>query len=461
MALVLGLLASPTVARAQAASDDTLVVGLTGKYPPFNYFDESGKLVGFDVDFANELCVRIHRRCEFKPIEWDGLVGALLADKVDVIVGSMAVTPERAKVVRFSVPYYESGARLFVRPGARASDSEGFAIGVTLGTTYEQATRDRFPKANVRLFKGDTDILQDLISGRLDAMVTDDLVGAYMARKRGAILEPAGARLFEERMGIPIKPGRERLLAEIDAAIGDIRASGKQRELLDAHLGAGTSEVTESVWSRAVPLLLEGLLATVWISVAGLGCGMLLSLLLAWATLSRTLIARPVALLVDFVRSTPFVIQLFALYFGPPSLGIQVDARTSAVLAVAIHSAAYLAEVVKTAYQAVPDGQRLAARALGLSPVESLRHVVGPQMLPIAVVPSLNTVVAMIKDSAVVSVIGVYELTLQAQRLISTTFQPLPFYGAACALYFLLTFPLLMLGRRLETNWRKRGLLHG
>jgi His/Glu/Gln/Arg/opine family amino acid ABC transporter permease subunit len=456
---------TPRAASADSTRDGVLVVGLTGKYPPFSYFDERGELAGFDVDFAKALCAEMRLRCELVATEWDSLVASLLTDKIDAVVGSMAITEERSRAVRFSVPYYESGARLFVRPGAREPSTPGFAVGVTLGTTFERIARERFPSAEVRIYKGDTDVLQDLVTGRLDGMITDELVGAYMAHERGAMVEPLGARLLEERMGIPVKPGRDELIAAIDHAVGALRSSGVQRALLEKHLhvggGSAASAERTSLWRSAAPLLLRGLGATVLICVAGIGLGIALSLVLAWGALSRGVIAKPTALLIDFVRSTPFMIQLFALYFGPPSLGLSVSAEAAGITAIAVHSAAYLAEVVKTSYRAVPDGQRLAARALGLSPWQSLRHVVGPQMLPIATVPCLNTVVAMIKDSAVVSVIGIYELTLQTQRIISASFRPIELYAVAAAMYFLLTFPLLVAGRRLERRWRDRGLLHG
>lgn len=440
-----------------------LVVGLTGKYPPFNHFDASGALVGFDVDFARALCAEMGRRCELRTLQWDGLLGALLAGRIDMIVGSMAITEERARAVRFSAPYYESGARLFVRPGAGDPRRPGFAIGVTLGTTYEAAAARAFPAAEVRTLKGDTDIVQDLVAGRLDGMITDDHVGAYLLRERGGVVERHGDRLLEERIGIPVRPGREALLAEIDRGIAQLRSSGRQAELLAQHVDGRTRSAAEAppLLVRAAPLLATAAARTVVLCAIGLGLGAFLALVLAAAMIGRPLLARPAAAVVDFVRSTPFLVQLFALYFGPPALGLRIDAWTCGALAVALHSAAYLAETVKTAYRAVPDGQRLAARALGLGRWDTLRRVIVPQMLPVGTAPALNTVVAMIKDSAVVSSIGVMELTLQTQQLVAATYRPLELYGMAAGLYFVLTWPLLWAGRRLETRWRRDGLLHG
>jgi His/Glu/Gln/Arg/opine family amino acid ABC transporter permease subunit len=459
LALVAGFVG---FARPARADDAVLVVGLTGRYPPFNSFDDQGELVGFDVDFAREVCRQIGRRCEFRTLQWDGIVGALLAGRVDAIIGSMAVTPERSRSVRFSAPYYESGAQLFVRPGGRGPAAAGFAVGVTLGTTYERAVRERFPAADVRVYKGDVEVLQDLAAGRLDGLVTDRWVGAYMAKKFGVPLERSGALLYEERIAIPVAPKNEALLAAIDGAVGRIRASPRYAELMARHFGENAKVAGQAeIGAMATRLLLRGLLATIAVCVVGLGLGIVASVAVAAALLAGGRLARPLALVVDFIRATPFMVQLFAIYFGLPSIGLHVGAWTSAVVAIAIHSAAYLGELLKTAYESVPRGQHDAARALGLGRFETLRHVLVPQMLPALTVPALSTIVAMIKDSAIVSVIGVYELTLQAQEIISATFRPMTFYVAAALLYFVVTYPILLAGRGLERRFRARGLLHG
>ena len=98
-------------------------MGLTGKYPPFNYFDPNGNLTGFDVDVAHALCKDLKRTCEFVPMPWDGILSALLAGKIDAIIGSMAITEARSRQVLFTRPYYESGAQLFTRNGAADPES--------------------------------------------------------------------------------------------------------------------------------------------------------------------------------------------------------------------------------------------------------------------------------------------------------------------------------------------------
>ncbi len=442
---------------------EPLRIGLTGKYPPFNYFGADGKLVGFDVDIARALCIRLQRPCEFKILQWDGILSALLSGRIDAVIGSMAVTEERGQVVRFTLPYYLSGAQLFVPSTSRPEpERPGFRIGVTLGTTYGVFARQRYPKAEIRTYKGDVEVLQDLQANRIDAMITDKLVGLYMKKSREADIKPLGGLLFEERIAIPVRPSDQSLLGNLNTELKALKASPEYAALNEKYFGEQPVS-TNQTWNlpAMARLLLRGLLDTLLISFEGIGLGILLSALLTLITLSfGGWIGKALAVAVDFVRATPFMVQLFALYFGLPSIGIRMSAWNAAILAIAVHSAAYLTEIAKTAYLAVPSGQRWAAKSLGLSSWESLRHVVFPQMLPLLTAPTLNTVVAMIKDSAIVSVISVHELTLQAQELISATFRPLELYAAVAVLYFCVTYPLLILGRRLERAYARKGLLH-
>ena len=461
----------PSASHAdEPAAGRSLVVGLTGKYPPFNYFDDKGTLTGFDVDVAREICARTHRTCVFEILQWDGILAALLAGKIDAVIGSMAVTEERSKQAAFSVPYYESGAQLFIVHGKGPPDSPGFTIGVTLGTTYASFVEKRFPRADVRTYKGDTEILQDVRAGRLDAMVTDKLVGAYMNRRFQAGLTISGEPLFIERIAIPVRPERSDLRAEIDGAVTALRASPTYGALMDKYFGlragakadgAGGKAAPSFSWSVAARLMVRALGSTIAVSFAGIGLGCLLALLLTVGLIGLPSLPRKALLgYVDFIRSTPFMIQLFAIYFGLPAAGIEMSAWTSAVLAIGLHSSAYLAEIVKTAYLSVPVGQHQAAVTLGLTRREALVHVIWPQMLPLMTAPVLNTIVAMIKDSAIVSVISVHELTMQSQQLISTSFRPLELYLMAALLYAMVTYPLLVLGRFQERRFKERGLLH-
>lgn len=464
LALPCALAATGPPAAAQAG-EPPLRVGLTGKYPPFNFFGPDGELIGFDVDYSREICALVGRECEFVILQWDGIINALLADKIDTVIGSMGITEERAQQVDFSVPYYESGAQLFlVDPDAAPEDLDGVRIGLTLGTTYGPYARREFPKADLRYYKGDVEVLQDLKAGRVDGILTDRLVGFFMRREFGVEMHPAGELLFIEQMAIPVKPGNDALLAEINRAITTIRSGEIQGQLFEKYFGrdAVSRSAKESyTWDRMLTLMASALLDTLELALLGLLLGMLLAALLAAGILA---LPRPLSLLisawVDFIRATPFLVQLFMIYFGLPTIGIEMSAWMAAMIGIALHSSAYVSEILKVAFKGIPIGQRHAAQTLGLTRFETLRHVIIPQMLPLISVPVLNTVVAMIKDSAIVSVISVHELTMQTQQLISATFKPMELYLVAAAMYFAITYPLLIAGRALEKRYQRKGLLH-
>jgi His/Glu/Gln/Arg/opine family amino acid ABC transporter permease subunit len=452
------------------AAESPIRVGLTGKYPPFNTFDTKGKLVGFDVDIARSLCRRLERPCDFKILPWDGILAALLTEKIDVIIGSMAITPEREKQANFTDPYYESGAQLFVREMETQPEREGFRIGVTLGTTYGEFAKKRFPKAEIRTYKGDTEVFQDIESVRLDAMITDRLVGAYMNKVRKAGLKLKGPLLFRERMGIPVKLSASAFHDQLNKALNDLLIDPEYLKIHAKYFGEDAlptptksgAEIAGTPWFDALRLMGKAWVSTLVLSIEGLFLGCLLSLGLAVLLIYPPTGIRSITLIyVDFVRSTPFMIQLFAIYFGLPAIGIRLPAWQSGVFAIALHLSAYLSETIKVAYQSIQPGQHQAAQVLGLGKLKALRYVIFPQMIPILLAPTLNTLVAMIKDSAIISVISVHELTMQTQQLISTTFRPLEFYGISAVLYALITYPLLILGRKMEKHYRSKGLLHG
>ena len=455
----------PIPSAMAQVSPVSLRVGLTGKYPPFNYTDSNGQLAGFDVDIARMICREIGRRCDFKVLQWDGMISALLAGKIDAVIGSMAVTPERSQQVAFTQNYYESGAQLLVKPGT----VEPHRIGVTLGTTYGEFATQKFKNAEVLTYKGDVEVLKDIDAGRLDSIITDRLVGLYMAKRFGVAIEPKGDLLYREKIAIPVRKDDTKLLQQINGALKRIKGSVEYRDAFEYYFGkdAMAEKASSFEWGKAVPLLLHALVNTVEVSFVGLAGGFLLAILLAALSLSSgmfrggTGVERVVSFATDFIRATPFLVQLFLIYFGFPTIGIRMGAWAASILAIAIHSSAYLTEILQVSYRSIPTGQHQAAFMLGMTPWQKLRHVVWPQMLPILLPPSLNSVVAMIKDSAMVSVISVHELTLQAQQLISSSFRPMELYLAATVLYFLVTYPFLLGGRRLQRRFQREGLLRG
>jgi polar amino acid transport system substrate-binding protein len=224
------LLALGMVAGVQAQEKETVVIAVTAGSPPFSFVDaETGEEVGFDVDYAKEVAERIGMEPEILMVEWAGILPGLLAGKYDMIIGSMAITPERQEQANFSIPYYVSGAQLIVRSDddsiVSLEDLVGKKVGVTLGTTYEEKANE-IEGVEVMTYKTEMDQLLDLVNGNIDAVITDKYIGAYTIQESGLDLKLVGDLIYEETMGIPVRKEDTDLLEKLNAAVEEITNDG-------------------------------------------------------------------------------------------------------------------------------------------------------------------------------------------------------------------------------------------
>jgi cystine transport system permease protein len=157
-------------------------------------------------------------------------------------------------------------------------------------------------------------------------------------------------------------------------------------------------------------------------------------------------------LYVSCMRGTPLLVQLFVIYFGLPSIGIQFDPISAGILGLSLNVGAYLSETIRGAINGVEHGQWNAARSLGLTQAQTLRYIIGPQALRLAVPSLSNSLISLIKDTSLVSVIAVGELMLATKEVIATTFQPFPLYLAAAGIYWAMSASFETLQKKLEVR---------
>lgn len=215
-------------------------MAMSGQYPPFNFVDEQNRLTGFDVQIGQEIAKRIGIEAEPLSTAWDGIIAGLLANKYELICGSMAITEERLKSIDFSDPYYRSGAQLFVKKDSSiksVKDLEGKKVGVTLGTTYEKWVRENISKADVRTYKGVPDMILEIGTGRIEGFITDKIVGALAIKDKGASIDLAGELLYEEKMGIALRQNNPELKAAINKALAEMKNDGTYHKISMKWLG--------------------------------------------------------------------------------------------------------------------------------------------------------------------------------------------------------------------------------
>jgi len=452
-------------------------VALSGRYPPFSFYSEEGLVQGFDVDTAREVGRRLGRSTEIIATEWAGIIPGLQSDRYDAIIGSMAITQERAEQVRFSEPYYISGAQLFVHESQvdQYPDLDAFTnelIGVGVGSTYQQFLTSQYPHLNIRLYPGEAEMFLDMRTGRLSAFVTDRLVGMYNIEQSGLEFVPAGPLLYAERCAIPVRIGNEDLRDQINEALVEMVEDGFFDSLHlkwfgsppDMEAIAGIPDISEfdleSTTQRRILLtMLQGFMITLYVAFFSITVGFLLAIPIGVGINNGPKALRWLLIgFSDVIRGTPVLVQLFFFYYGLGTIeALRMTALQAGILAMTINAAAYMGEVVRAGLISVHPGQVTGATALGLSKFQAFRFVVWPQAFRIMVPPLMNSVVALLKDTALVSVIGVAELVTETNRLAAATYRTMELWLIVGAMFFIVAFPLMKAAQLLEDRMRRRG----
>ncbi len=208
-------------------------------------------------------------------------------------------------------------------------------------------------------------------------------------------------------------------------------------------------------WSIALPYLLEGLQVTLYIFVIAIIIGFLIGLLMALLRLSPFKILNWISkIFVDAIRGTPFIVQLFFIYFGLNSFEfLSMDNTTAGIVTVAINAGAYFSEIIRAGIQSIDKGQTEAARSLGLNSTQNMRHIILPQAFRRMLPTFTNQAIISLKDTSLLSIIGVADLTQEGRIQASATFQAFEIYLLLGIMYFIVIYLLSMLASYVERKF--------
>ena len=446
---------------------------------PYVYDDPArpGHLIGFEVDLAAAIARELGVRAEFVQNDWSNLVPSLERGTFDIVMNGLEVTDARTGRVLFTRPYYVFAERLMVRaadvpsfggakrdPIALLESLKGHKVGTLSNSLAFEMLRG---SADTIIYEGVEEPYTDLQRGRTDAVLLDDIIAA-----RYGVPKPDLAVLGDLRDGyyaIAVRPAEPEVKAAIDEALGRIAASGELRRILDGSSIWNARQERLSTWSAAdqalmlgqpppppvfgrahVVLFLKGAAVTLFVSVLAMALAIPLGLLLSLVRMYGSSPARLFAgAYVEIYRGTPVLLQLYLLYYGLAPV-LKLGAFTAAIIGLGMNYAAYEAEVYRAGMQAVPKTQMEAALSLGMTRSLALRRVVLPQAIRHAIPNVTNDFIALLKDSSLVSVITVVELTKQ-MTISAVDVRTWVGPGLTCAaLYFAMSYPLGLLARRLE-----------
>lgn len=445
---------------------------------PFVSLDpaHAGSLVGFEVDIADGLATRLGVRPQFCQNDWSQLVPSLERGTFDIVLNGLEVTRALEGRVVFSRPYYLFAERLMARRNDASVTGLDSLAGRRVGTLTNSLAHEILASPSARapvvvLYEGVEEPYLDLARSRIDAVLLDDLIATRYGAPHGELRTVSD--VGTGRYAVATLPGQADLSHAIDAAIADMIASGDLEGILrkaslwndreerlrdgrrDEPSAAGSPPplprgTARSMGWQDVTLFLEAAGVTLLVSALAMAIAIPLGLALAivrgygpkWA-------ARLASAYVEIYRGTPVLLQLYVLYYGIASV-VRFGALTTAVLGLGMNYGAYEAEVYRAGIQAVPSSQMAAAKALGMPLPLALRRIVLPQAFRLAIPNVTNDFIALLKDSSLVSVITVVELTKQ-MTITAVDVRSFVLPGLLCAaLYFAMSYPLSRWARALE-----------
>ncbi len=447
------------------------------------------KLIGFDVEIAELIARGLGRKANFINITFTSIDQSIDRGDAEIGLSGIEDTPARRATMAPTVPYYQFAEVLSVRDSDAArlrtlADLRGRRVGTLGGTIAYQILLRAERELGIHAVSYDDDVhpYGDLVMGRLDAVLLDNVLAERRHRAiHGFTIQPQSVATgrYVGIMAAANAPLRDKVNEILRRAMRDGSLENilrKWRVWNDAQralytrvlagedvppvIGVETSEsaMTLSAWEatrRYLPSLISASVVTIVLSCLSMALAVALGISIASG---RVYGSGPMQALltgyVELMRGTPILLQLFVLYYGIAA-AVRLPAFAAALLGLALNYAAYESEIYRSALEAVPAGQLEAARILGLSEYQVLTLVRGPQAFRLALAPMTNDFVAMLKDSSLVSVLTVLELTKQTQ-IFATNIGSWVIPGLLCAaLYLAMSLPLAALARRLEQRWKK------
>lgn len=447
------------------------------------------RTIGFEVDLKDALQKELGRPIQRRQYAFDKLTDGIERGDIDFAMNGLEITPDRLERVLFSKPYYAFTLQLVIRKDeSRFKSLQGLKdFKGVVGTLADTAASRYLDQRRItkRTYDGQIEPYKDLVDNVLDGVLLDSIIAQYYARE--SLVTPVEPPLkFADPIygrgyyAIAVHKDNVQLKNELDAALSRLWESGKLREIYlkwkiwndsqeeftqPGQFFEADQKTEEDTGEESgfLDLLLAGAWMTVKLTVLSFTLAVLLALPIALCRMYGPWPLRWLAVgYIEFFRGIPVLFVLLFLYFGLPEIAkayeldisLKLDAFVAAIVGLGLSYAAYEAEVYRAGIGSIPEGQWEAAGSLGMSKALTFRRIILPQAIRVILPPMTNDLVALFKDTSVVSVIAVVELTKQYMILTKSDSRHLMIITLATAtLYLIMSVPLGFLSRYLEAKW--------
>ncbi|KAF1300934.1 MULTISPECIES: ABC transporter permease subunit [Enterococcus] len=494
---IIGLGGTLTALADEKTPENEFRVGLEAGYAPFNWSQQtdangavkiSGQQAyagGYDVQIAKKVAEGLGKELVIQQIKWDGLAPALQSGKIDAIIAGMSPTAERKKEIDFTDPYYESQLVIVTQADSKYADAKsiedfaGAALTAQLNTFHYNVI-DQIPDVKKEQAMDNFSAMRTaLSSGVIDGYVSERPEGitAESVDKKMKMIE------FEDGQGFETNPEDVQIavgmrkgdpdVAKVNGILAGI-SSATRIETMDQAIkdqpaatdkgeeDAGLLGDFKKILSQYGMLFLRGSLLTLGVALFGTIAGTTIGLLIGvFRTVPKsenklTFIFQKIvnwllSLYIEIFRGTPMMVQAMVIFYGLAlAFGLNLNKTVAALLIVSVNTGAYMSEIVRGGIFAVDEGQFEAAQAIGMTHNQTMSKVVLPQVLRNILPATGNEFVINIKDTSVLSVIGVADLFFQGNSASGANFQFFQVFTIIGIIYLVMTFTITRILRLVE-----------
>ncbi|WP_419181611.1 amino acid ABC transporter substrate-binding protein/permease [Niallia circulans] len=446
------------------AAEKTYQIATDITFAPFEFQDTSGEFVGIDMDLVAAIAKDQGFKYEIKPLGFNAAVQALESKQVDAVIAGMSITAERKIKFNFSDPYFDSGIIMAVSESnddvSSYNDLKGKKVAVKTGTegaSFAESIKDKYGFSIVT-FDDSANMYEDVKTGNSVAVFDDYPVLAY-GIKQGNGLKSVTDKEAGASYGFAVSKGENSELLEMfNTGLANLKASGEYQKIMDKYLETGSNTAATKdtgffgLLKESMPSLMTGLKMTLILTVVSLIIATIVGIVFGLMRIAKSKLLRTIAMIyIDIFRGTPLIVQAFFIYFGiPAAFDFRITAFAAGLITLSLNAGAYMAEIVRGGIQSVDKGQMEAARSLGLPYGKAMLKVVLPQAIQLMIPAFINQFVITLKDTSILSIIGINELTQSGKIIIARNLESFQMWIIVGIMYFIVIMILTKVSNVLE-----------
>ncbi|MFS9140069.1 ABC transporter substrate-binding protein/permease [Streptococcus infantis] len=468
---VTSLISTTSAGQKATPVKSKYVIASDSSFAPFVFQNSSNQYTGIDMDLIKAIAKDQGFEIEITNPGFDAAINAVQSGQADGMIAGMSVTDARKETFDFSDSYYTANTILGVKESSTISsyeDLKGKTVGVKNGTASQTFLTENQSKYGykIKTFADGSSMYDSLNTGSIDAVMDDEPVLKYSISQGQKLKTPIEGTPIGETAFAVKKGSNPELIEMFNNGLANLKASGEFQKILDKYLATDSTSESSTVDETTIwgllknnyKQLLSGLGITLSLALISFAIAIVIGIIFGMFSVSPYKSLRLISeIFVDVIRGIPLMILAAFIFWGVPNFIESLTGQQSPIndfvagtIALSLNSAAYIAEIVRGGIKAVPIGQMEASRSLGISYSKTMRKIVLPQATKLMLPNFVNQFVIALKDTTIVSAIGLVELFQTGKIIIARNYQSFKMYAILAVFYLVIITLLTRLAKRLE-----------